>query len=123
MILPPKISVRKPLILTLRGVQIFTIAGQSGEAVLSEVSQMPGNKARVACTLYTGAGCHLCDLARDILDDVVGAAACEVVSITGNDQLTRLYGVRIPVVKLTSGEEKGWPFTAGQIRKMLPVSS
>ena len=84
---------------------------------------MPASKARVVCTLYTGTGCHLCGLARDILDDVVGTAAYEAVSITGNDELTRLYGVRIPVVKLTSGAEKGWPFTAGQIRKMLPVSN
>jgi glutaredoxin-like protein DUF836 len=70
-------------------------------------------------TLYTGVGCHLCDLARDILDEVIGSGAYEVVSITSNEQLTVAYGERIPVVKTIYGQEKGWPFTAGQIRKML----
>ena len=70
-------------------------------------------------TLYTGAGCHLCELARDILDEVVGAEAYEVVSISDNEQLMASYGERIPVVKNNAGKEKGWPFTAGQIRKIV----
>ena len=74
----------------------------------------------VLCTLYTGTACHLCELAREVLDSIIDPGAYQVVNITGNEALTEIYGLRIPVVKTASGQEKSWPFTAGQIRKMLP---
>lgn len=83
---------------------------------------MATSDAQVVLTLYVGEGCHLCDMARNILYEVLatgGAVSYEVVSITGNDTLMAAYGERIPVVKNMAGEEKGWPFTAGQIRKMM----
>ena len=80
---------------------------------------MSASEPKKSLTLYTGVGCHLCDLARNILDEVLGAGSYEVVSITDNESLMVAYGERIPVVKTLSGEEKGWPFTAGQIRKIL----
>jgi hypothetical protein len=82
---------------------------------------MVNSDPQTVLTLYTGEGCHLCDLARNILDEVLavgGAGSYEVVSITGNDTLMAAYGERIPVVKNIAGQEKGWPFTVGQIRKM-----
>lgn len=86
---------------------------------------MANSDTQIMLTLYTGEGCHLCDLARDILDEVLegkaGSAAYKVVSITGNDTLMAAYGERIPLVKNGAGQEKGWPFTAGQIRKMVAV--
>lgn len=69
-------------------------------------------------TLYTGTGCHLCEQARAILDDVVGAGAYTVVNITGDEALMASYGTRIPVVKNAAGIEKGWPFSAGQIKRL-----
>lgn len=70
-------------------------------------------------TLYVGTGCHLCDLARAIVDGVVGAADYEIVNITGDDSLRAAYGERIPVVKNAAGREKGWPFTAGQVKRLV----
>lgn len=69
-------------------------------------------------TLYTGTGCHLCEQARIILDEVVGAGAYTVVNITGDPALQASYGTRIPVVKNARGKEKGWPFSAGQIKRL-----
>ena len=80
---------------------------------------MSASEPKKMLTLYTGVGCHLCDLARNILDEVPGAEFYEVVSITDDESLMAAYGERIPVVRTLSGLEKGWPFTAGQIRKML----
>lgn len=70
-------------------------------------------------TLYTGTGCHLCDQAREILDAVVGPEAYTVVNISGNEALMTEYGIRIPVVKNARGKEKGWPFSAGQIKRLV----
>jgi hypothetical protein len=41
------------------------------------------------------------------------------VSIAEDDSLTEAYGLRIPVVAMPNGDEKGWPFTAFQIERML----
>lgn len=72
-------------------------------------------------TLYGGTGCHLCDQARAlILPVLVGTDwTLEEVNIRGDATLEALYGIRIPVVKTPDGQEKGWPFSAGQVRRML----
>ncbi len=41
------------------------------------------------------------------------------VDINTDAGLREVYGIRIPVVALPNGEEKGWPFTAAQIARML----
>jgi hypothetical protein len=104
----------------LNGVPIFITAGKfDREKLVSNRGAFGKSKITPLLTLYTGPGCHLCELAGDILDDVVGAEAYEVVSISGSEQLKADYGERIPVVKNKAGREKGWPFTAGQIKKMV----
>ncbi len=83
---------------------------------------MVNGDAQPVLSLYVGEGCHLCDLARNVLDEVFGvngSGGYEVISIAGNDVLMEAYRTRIPVVKNTAGQEKGWPFTVGQIRKMV----
>jgi len=75
-------------------------------------------------TLYTGAHCHLCDQAKALIEPLLNQAAewqLEIVSITGNDELQAKYGVRIPVVAAPNGEEKGWPFTQGQVKRLMDV--
>jgi hypothetical protein len=73
----------------------------------------------ILITLYTGTGCHLCQLAADILDDVVGPRAYRTINITGDEHLMKIYGTRIPVVKNAAGREHNWPFTAGQVKKLV----
>ena len=44
------------------------------------------------------------------------------VNIQADAGLQEKYGIRIPVVALANGEEKGWPFTAAQIGRLLDGS-
>lgn len=80
---------------------------------------MDNTHACPVLTLYTGTDCHLCELARVILDDLVGRQQYREVTITGHPTLCEAYALRIPVVKTAAGKEKSWPFTASQIRRLL----
>jgi Glutaredoxin-like domain (DUF836) len=56
--------------------------------------------------LYSRVGCHLCDVARDV---VLGVRErhpfhFEEIDIEGSDDLVREYGIRIPVLTV-DGEE------------------
>jgi glutaredoxin len=56
--------------------------------------------------LYSRAGCHLCDVARDTIlseRERLGFEFAEV-DIEGDDELELEYGIRIPVVEV-DGEE------------------
>lgn len=48
----------------------------------------------------TRQGCHLCDEARPILTKVAKGmnVAIEEVDVDSDDELTKLYGLRIPVI-------------------------
>ena len=72
-------------------------------------------------TLYSGTGCHLCEQAKDVLAPVLEELDwhCQEVNIRGDEALEALYGLRIPVLKTPAGDEKGWPFSAGQVRRLL----
>lgn len=56
--------------------------------------------------LYTRAGCHLCEVAREALERVRAAHPFELVTIDvdTDDALVRDHGYRVPVVTL-DGEE------------------
>jgi len=71
--------------------------------------------------IYSGPNCHLCDEAKLILEPVLSKEGWHliVVDIQDDASLKEKYGLRIPVVLLPDGQEKGWPFTATQIARML----
>ena len=70
--------------------------------------------------LYSGAGCHLCDHARDIIYAALPVGwTLREVDVRADVGLSDRYGLRIPVVAVDSGDEKAWPFTAGQLRRLL----
>jgi glutaredoxin-like protein DUF836 len=56
--------------------------------------------------LYARDGCHLCDDARLVIEDVRRTAAFDFseIDIETDDALVREYGIRIPVVTV-DGEE------------------
>ena len=56
--------------------------------------------------LYSRAGCHLCDAARDVLLAERARSPFELVEIdvAGDDHLEREYGIRIPVVEVDGRE-------------------
>jgi glutaredoxin len=57
--------------------------------------------------LYSRAGCHLCDAARDVLLAERSRSPFDLVEVDvgGDDDLEREYGIRIPVVEI-DGEER-----------------
>ena len=56
--------------------------------------------------LYSRAGCHLCDAARDVLVAERSRTPFELVEVdvVGDDLLEREYGIRIPVVEIDGRE-------------------
>lgn len=73
--------------------------------------------------LYHTLGCHLCELAEDVLNDErsgLSNATVEKVDISESDRLIECYGVRIPVlfdpIRQTTLD---WPFDAEQVRQWL----
>lgn len=75
--------------------------------------------------LYTSVGCHLCEKAESLLENILGDAAGRMmtVEISDSDDLIASYGLRIPVLGGNSagGEwhELGWPFGEEEVREFL----
>ncbi|OUR73983.1 hypothetical protein A9Q92_05075 [Methylophaga sp. 42_8_T64] len=71
--------------------------------------------------LYTTAGCHLCDLANDLLMQIKQQQTVSVayVEIGDDDQLVALYGTTIPVLEFSNGSQLNWPFELNDINKKL----
>jgi hypothetical protein len=56
-------------------------------------------------TLYVRHGCHLCDEAGVLLDDMLGTEAWDAVDIETDDDLLVRYAHRIPVLAI-DGEDR-----------------
>ena len=71
--------------------------------------------------IYTGDKCHLCEQAKALLVTVLEQSGLDLkeVDIDSDETLKERYGLRIPVLLLPNGQEKGWPFTAAQIMRLL----
>lgn len=69
-------------------------------------------------TLYTTAGCHLCEQAQALIARTLGRPVPEV-DIADDDELMARYGVRIPVLRRADGAELDWPFDATAVRALL----
>ena len=68
-------------------------------------------------TLYSTHACHLCELAKALLD--AATVAYEEVDIADSDTLFERYGVRIPVLRQGDGRELGWPFGPQELAEFL----
>jgi len=77
----------------------------------------------VKLILYSAPDCHLCDLAKAVINNVAQSQIfsdqaagqgliIETVNVRQSIDLKRRYGIRIPVVALSldSEAELGWPF-------------
>lgn len=72
---------------------------------------------------YTTAGCHLCDLARQVYQSTLSPDffAVEEVDIADQDELIERYGTRIPVLRrLKDDTELNWPFDQQGLMDFLP---
>lgn len=73
-------------------------------------------------TLYSTDGCHLCERAESLLEEVARSEPLDwrVVDIADSEELTEHYGIRIPVIELKGADyDLGWPFTAEELRYYL----
>ena len=73
------------------------------------------------CQLFGTLGCHLCDIAEaEIMPLVEHGLLVELVDITDPQDLTDVYGLRIPVLRRTdTGAELDWPFDTEQLVAFL----
>lgn len=68
---------------------------------------------QTAFILYGSEGCHLCELAEQIVFGFVDKSDVELVDIVDSDELVTLYGTSIPVVeRRADGSKLYWPFDA-----------
>src|SRR5256885_16180121 len=67
-----------------------------GETGVNRAKEPP----QLRVTFYTKAGCHLCEEARDMLDDIAAQATYELteIDIRSNPELFEEYRYRIPVI-------------------------
>ncbi len=69
-------------------------------------------------TLYSTQGCHLCEMAFDLVKQAGLADAVSIVDIAFDDALFSRYGVTIPVVEY-NGAELAWPFDRQELLNWL----
>lgn len=72
---------------------------------------------------YTTAGCHLCDVARQVYQSTLSQDFFEVqeVDVADEDALIERYGARIPVMRrLKDDTELNWPFDQQALMDFLP---
>ena len=70
-------------------------------------------------TLYERDGCHLCDEARALLDEMLGAGGYARVDIEADDGLVLRFGFRIPVIALDGVDRLEAPITAPDLRALV----
>jgi glutaredoxin len=78
-------------------------------------------------TLYSKPGCHLCEDARKVVDEVVarlgpaGQASVDVeeIDILGDPALQSRYGEEIPVVLIDGKMHTYWRVDAARLEKAL----
>lgn len=71
--------------------------------------------------LYTTAGCHLCELAQDILQSLPTTYKLNIIptEIGDDDALVERYGIKIPVLMFADNSELNWPFSAQDIESVI----
>ncbi|MDY4302124.1 glutaredoxin family protein [Pseudomonas salmasensis] len=73
------------------------------------------------CQLFGTLGCHLCEIAEaEVMPLVEHGLLVELVDITDPQDLTDVYGLRIPVLRrMDTGAELDWPFDTDQVVAFL----
>jgi glutaredoxin len=76
-------------------------------------------------TLYTAAGCHLCERALATVAAVRAELGFdfEEVDITGNPELERRHRERLPVLEIDGNAAFAYHVPAGQLRRALAAQS
>ena len=69
--------------------------------------------------LYERDGCHLCEEARVLLDEMLPPDGYARVDIEADDALVLRYGFRIPVIGLDGVDRLEAPITAPDVRALV----
>ncbi len=69
--------------------------------------------------LYERDGCHLCDEARVLLDEMIGPDRYARVDIETDDELVLRYGFRVPVLALDGVDRLEAPITSPDLEELL----
>ena len=72
--------------------------------------------------LYTTDGCHLCEFAEQMLNElrIEKEFHLKAIDISSDESLVEAYGIRIPVVKnKQTNEELGWPFQLEELASLF----
>jgi glutaredoxin len=66
----------------------------------------PAEPKPIQVTFYTKAGCHLCEEARDMLEDIAAVTPFELteIDIRSNPSIFEKYRYRIPVIFINDEE-------------------
>ena len=72
-------------------------------------------------TLYTRAGCHLCDEAKKVLERARAREPfdLEILDIDGNAELRRLYDYEVPVIAIDGVKAFKYRLTEAELLKKL----
>jgi glutaredoxin-like protein DUF836 len=82
------------------------------------IGRMP-NRGEHRIVLYERTGCHLCEEAAVLLDEMLGADRYDRVDIDTDDDLLVRYGHRIPVVTVDGVERLEVPITGPDVRALV----
>jgi hypothetical protein len=69
--------------------------------------------------LYEREGCHLCEDARVLLDEMLGADGYARVDIDRDDDLVLRYGFRVPVLSVDGVDRLEAPMAPADLREAL----
>jgi glutaredoxin len=70
-------------------------------------------------TLYTRAGCHLCEEVAVLLDRMLGADRYAAVDIDADDDLLVRYGHRVPVIAVDGRDRLEAPITSPDVASLV----
>jgi hypothetical protein len=68
--------------------------------------------------LYERPGCHLCEDAAGLLDEVIGRDRYDRIDVEASDDLLLRYGHRIPVVTVDGAERLELIISAPEVRAL-----
>ncbi|WP_371372287.1 glutaredoxin family protein [Thalassotalea aquiviva] len=70
--------------------------------------------------LYGTQGCHLCELAEQLCNQVLATEEYKYLDIVDSPKLVELYSISIPVLeRLDNGNTLFWPFNLEQLQEFI----
>ncbi|MGE3706478.1 MAG: glutaredoxin family protein [Vicinamibacterales bacterium] len=90
---------------------------------MAEVAEVVEVNVRASLLLYSRPGCHLCDEMKAVVDRIGRSIPLDlqVVDISGDPELERLYGLEIPVLLVNGRKVAKYRIEPDALRRALAV--